>query len=153
MHASGREQILSALRSEWDQTKTRQYIPDTEWVSNLGSYLESIVNHRVDHVRAWIDSNLLRFRTGHASIDELRRTFEGAILELKVNVQLCSLQCTSCHLLCVGSRFHDGGHSCHTDHECLHRCSFCDDLSYKEKACNMPYVSRCRSDITLTSID
>ncbi|KAI0062821.1 hypothetical protein BV25DRAFT_1885018 [Artomyces pyxidatus] len=63
------------------------------------------------------------------------RKFDAAIVDLKSNVQLCKSQCTSCHLLCVQSRQHDGEHHCQTDHKCTHACSFC-ALS-KGKPCGM----------------
>ena len=125
--SEAREQALSVLQSSWNQCETRQRIPDKEWTEDLSQYLEDIVNLRIDHVREWLAQNLSRFQAGHASIEELRRTFEGAIVDLKSNVQLCKLQCASCQQLCVQSRFHDGPHSCQTNHSCIHECEFCQE--------------------------
>ncbi|KAI6143621.1 hypothetical protein BKA82DRAFT_4181550 [Pisolithus tinctorius] len=74
---------------------------------------------------------------GHASIEELRRTFEDATVDLRSNVQLCKLQCTNCQLLCVQSRFHDGPHNCRTGHACIHQCDFCKDGPGENRACSM----------------
>ncbi|KAL4072300.1 hypothetical protein J3A83DRAFT_4093511 [Scleroderma citrinum] len=126
--SEARERALSILRSSWKQCEIRQRKPDAEWTEGLSQYLDDIVNLRIDHVREWLAQNLSRFQAGHASIEELRRTFEGAIVDLKSNVQLCKLQCTSCQLLCVLSRFHDGPHSCQTNHFCIHECDFCQEL-------------------------
>ena len=52
---------------------------------------------------------------------------EGAIVDLKSNVQFCKLQCASCQLLCVQSRSHDGPHTCQTNHLCIHECDFCQE--------------------------
>ncbi|KIJ64834.1 hypothetical protein HYDPIDRAFT_111462 [Hydnomerulius pinastri MD-312] len=136
-HSASRERTLSVLRSAWDQHDSRQHVPDPEWIEGLSTHLETIVNLRIDHVREWLTQNLTRFQAGHASIEELRRTFEGAIVDLKSNVQLCKIQCAECQLLCVQSRLHDGPHHCQTDHLCAHECDFCLELSGEHKACNM----------------
>ncbi|KAL4072279.1 hypothetical protein J3A83DRAFT_4092477 [Scleroderma citrinum] len=125
--SEARERALSILQSSWKQCETRQRVPDAEWTEGLSQYLEDIVNLRIDHVREWLTHNLSRFQAGHASIEELRRTFEGAIVDLKSNVQLCKLQCATCQLLCVQSRFHDGPHACQTNHFCIHECDFCQE--------------------------
>ncbi|KAI6101004.1 hypothetical protein EV401DRAFT_1890426 [Pisolithus croceorrhizus] len=119
-----REQALTALRNSWDQHETRQHLPDLEWADSLSEYLEQIINLRIDH-------------TGHASIEELRRTFENATVDLRSNVQFCRLQCASCQLLCIQSRFHDGPHHCRTDHVCIHQCDFCKESTGESRACSM----------------
>ncbi|KAI6111762.1 hypothetical protein EV401DRAFT_1987972 [Pisolithus croceorrhizus] len=132
-----REQALTALRNSWDQHETRQHLPDLEWADSLSEYLEQIINLRIDHVREWLTQNLSRFQTGHASIEELRRTFENATVDLRSNVQFCRLQCASCQLLCIQSRFHDGPHHCRTDHVCIHQCDFCKESTGESRACSM----------------
>ena len=130
------ERALSILQSSWSQYEYRQRIPDAEWTEGLSQYLEDITNLRVVHVREWLNQNLSRFQAGYASIEELRRTFEGAIVDLKSNMRLCKLQCTSCQLLCVQSRFHDGPHACQTNHLCIYRCDFCQE----PRECGMMWV-------------
>ncbi|KAL4063347.1 hypothetical protein J3A83DRAFT_4404551 [Scleroderma citrinum] len=132
--SEAREQALAILQSSWQQCETRQRISDAEWTESLSQYLEGIANLRIDHVREWFAQNVSRFQAGHASIEELRRTFEEAIVDLKGNIQLCKLQCANCQLLCVQSRFHDGPHSCQTSHLCIHECDFCQE----PKECSMP---------------
>ncbi|KAI6030357.1 hypothetical protein EDC04DRAFT_2572165 [Pisolithus marmoratus] len=132
-----REQVLTVLRNSWDRHETRQNLPDPEWADSLSQYLEQIVTMRIDHVREWLTQNLSRFQTTHASIEELRRTFDDATVDLRSNVQLCRLQCADCQLLCVQSRLHDGPHSCRTDHVCIHLCDFCKESTGDRRACSM----------------
>ena len=135
--SEARERALSILRRSWNQCETRQRIPDAEWTEGLSQYLERIANSRIDRVREWLNQNLSRFQAGHASTEELRRTFEGAVVDLKSNVQLCKLQCASCQLLCVQSRFHDGPHACQTNHLCIHKCEICQE---PREQCGMTWV-------------
>lgn len=137
MQDATREQTLATLRETWDQFNLRQMIPDIEWASNLSAHLDSLVDIRVEHVREWIALNLSRFQAGHANIEDLRRTFESATVDLKAGVQLCKAKCSSCHLLCVQSRLHEGTHDCQTSHECIHACDFCDDNPRERKDCSM----------------
>ncbi|KIJ64840.1 hypothetical protein HYDPIDRAFT_40028 [Hydnomerulius pinastri MD-312] len=132
-----REHTLSVLRETWEQGPLRQQMPDPEWVEGLSQHLETIVNMRIDHVREWLTTNMSRFQAGHASIEDLGRTFESATVDLKSNVTLCKLQCASCQLLCVKSRFHQGQHECQTDHFCIHECDFCLENSGEYKSCKM----------------
>ncbi|KIJ09825.1 hypothetical protein PAXINDRAFT_102165 [Paxillus involutus ATCC 200175] len=131
-----RENTLFALRQTWVSAPSRQHVPDPEWVDGLSEHLETIVNMRIEHVRKWLDANLSRFQRGHASIEDLHRTFENATVDLKSNVTLCKLQCHSCQLLCIRSRFHQGQHECQTDHSCIHECEYCLDNS-EHKGCTM----------------
>jgi hypothetical protein len=138
MQHADRERALIKLRDTWDQVHPRQLIPDVAWASNLSVHLDHLAELRIDHVRQWIALNLSRFQTGHASIEDLRRTFESASVDLKAGVQLCKTKCTSCHLLCIQSRLHDGVHDCQTSHGCIHLCDLCDDYQGNHKDCSMP---------------
>lgn len=140
---TSRERSLAALRNTFSHIDLRQEKTDIEWTSELSSYLDRLADMRIDHVREWITSNLSRFKAGHANIDALRRMFDGAIVELKSNVQLCKMQCASCHLLCLRSRFHDPGepHDCQTSHQCKQFCDFGDEHENEAKLCGYPCVS------------
>ena len=118
---------LLALLSSWKPSTPRQFMPDSEWVAELVTYLNGLADLRVDHVRSWLDCNLGRFEGGHAAIGDLHRRFDNMAIELRTNVQLCGTQCSSCNLLCIRSRFHEGEHSCTTNHKCAHHCGFCED--------------------------
>ncbi|KAI5998966.1 hypothetical protein F5J12DRAFT_928807 [Pisolithus orientalis] len=135
--SESREKVLAVLCDSWDRNEMRQHLSDPEWAGGLSQYLERIVDLRIDHVREWLTQNLSRFQTGHASIEELRRTFENASVDLRSNVQLCRLQCASCQLLCIQSRLHDGPHNCRTDHACIHQCDFCKEGTGENRACSM----------------
>jgi hypothetical protein len=131
------EQVLTVLRDAWDQADSRQLMLDAEWASELSAHLNNLVEMRVEHVREWITLNLSRFQTSHANIEELRRTFESATVDLKAGVQLCKAKCASCHLLCVQSRLHNSTHDCQTSHECIRVCDFCNDNPGERKDCTM----------------
>jgi len=126
MPAADREHRLSILRDYWDRSGTRQHVDDSEWISDLVQYLTRLVDLRVAHVDKWLKSNIQRFQAEHASIEELRRTFNSAVIDLRAGVQLCKSQCADCNLFCIQSRFHEGDHDCLTNHECIHHCTFCD---------------------------
>ena len=129
---------LTALRETWNPTTRRQFMPDPDWIFNLSSHIGGLIDLRVDRVRLWLDSNLERFQTGHATVDGLRRQFDNMVIEMRGNVQLCRAICLSCHLLCIRRRFHEGNHDCQTTHECIHGCRFCGDD--EPKPCGTPYV-------------
>jgi hypothetical protein len=135
------EEVLHSLRAEWVLDHPRLEEPDTDWISRLSAHLEYLVDLRTEHVREWISSNLLRFKAGHANIEELRRRFDSAAVELKANVQLCKMLCSSCHLLCLQGRLHDGPHNCLTNHQCVRHCEFLDDHSEGEILCGFPCVT------------
>ena len=130
-----REHHLEALRESWERNNSRQQVDDSEWTSDLAQYLTQLVDLRTAHVDKWLKSNIQRFQAGHASIDELRRTFDSAVIDLRASVQLCRSQCSDCNLFCIQSRLHEGGHDCLTSHECIHDCTFCERGLYTAKAC------------------
>ncbi|KAH9056504.1 hypothetical protein EDB87DRAFT_1219618 [Lactarius vividus] len=123
------EMYHSALLESWNSGTPRQFMPDPEWIEGLASYLNGLIDSRVNHVRRWLDLNLERFQGGHAAIEDLRRRFDNLIIETRTNVQLCRAQCASCHLLCIRSRLHEGEHSCRTTHKCVYNCEFCGDFT------------------------
>ncbi|KAH9023069.1 hypothetical protein EDB83DRAFT_1992577 [Lactarius deliciosus] len=123
------EMYHSALLESWNSGTPRQFMPDSEWIEGLASYLNGLINLRVNRVQRWLDSNLERFQGGHAAIEDLRRGFDSLIIDMKTNVQLCRAKCASCHLLCVRSRLHDGEHGCRTTHKCMYNCEICGDFT------------------------
>ena len=123
--AVDRERHLSILRDSWDRAGSRQHVDDSEWISDLVQYLTRLVDLRIAHVDKWLKSNIQRFQAEHASIEELRRTFNSAVIDLRAGVQLCRSECDTCNLLCIQSRFHEGDHDCLTSHDCIHECTFC----------------------------
>ncbi|KAF8726080.1 hypothetical protein AX14_008092 [Amanita brunnescens Koide BX004] len=127
-----REEVLHALVTEWDEFDSRQLIPDTQWAQELTQHLEELVEMRIDHVRAWVESNLVRFQAGHASVMELQQTLESAVIDLKSSVQLCRMQCQSCQLFCIRNRFHEDAHECKTTHTCTQSCEYCAEAGEHE---------------------
>jgi len=134
-----REEVLHALVIEWDEFDSRRLVPDTEWAQELAQHLEDLAEMRSDHVRAWVKSNLVRFQAGHASVMELQRTLETAVIDLKSSVQLCRMQCESCQLVCIQNRFHEDTHDCKTQHTCTQLCEYCAeaDDEGEGKECSM----------------
>ena len=132
---SDRESCLEKLRDSWDQINSRQHVDDYEWTSDLAQYLTRLVDLRAAHVDKWLKMNVQRFQAGNASIEELRRTFDSAIIDLRAGVQLCRSQCGTCNLFCIQSRLHEGSHSCLTSHECIHDCTFCQRDFLTAKSC------------------
>ncbi|VDC04820.1 unnamed protein product [Peniophora sp. CBMAI 1063] len=122
-----RELMLGDMMHLWDDFDRRHTMADTEFFSALTRHITELVDMRINHVRQWVDENLMRFQTSHDSIDGLRRTLEAAIIDLKAGTQLCGSHCASCGLLCLMGRSHDESlpHDCHTTHECIHDCSYC----------------------------
>ncbi|KAF8124364.1 hypothetical protein EV363DRAFT_1227517 [Boletus edulis] len=131
-----REEVLNALAKQWDEFDSRQLVPDTRWAQELAQYLEDLAEMRIDHVWAWVKSNLTRFQAGHASVMELQRTLESAVIDLKSSVQLCRMQCESCQLFCIRDRFHEDAHDCKTMHTCTQSCEYCAETG-EGKKCSM----------------
>ncbi|KAI9455078.1 hypothetical protein BJY52DRAFT_1122217 [Lactarius psammicola] len=130
------EYPLTTLHDSWDLTIQRQYLNDSMWHSNLVQYLTHLVDLRVAHVENWLESNIQRFEGGQASIEELRRIFDSAVIDLRASVELCRSQCGSCNLTCVrSSRSHKDNHDCSTNHRCIHSCSFCERDGLPTKPC------------------
>ena len=131
------------MQSSWDEKDKRSHVPETEWTAGLSTYLDSLVDMRINHVYEWISSNLSRFTSSHAHVEMLRRVFDTAIVDLRANVEICGTQCANCQLKCLLSRRHDSTlpHDCRTSHQCLHPCDFGDEHPSTEKMCGLPYVS------------
>ena len=130
-----RELRLETLRDSWDRANDRQHVDDSEWIAELAQYLSHLVDLRTARVEKWLKSNTQRFQAGISSIDELRRTFDSAVIDLRASVQLCRSRCATCKLFCVQSRLHEGNHDCLTSHECIHDCTFCERDCLPAKPC------------------
>jgi hypothetical protein len=140
-HVEDHERALTTLLGSWDQATQRQYRDDSQWHSDLVQYLTHLVDLRVTHVKNWLESNVQRFDGVHASIEELHRTFNSAVIDLRASVEICRSQCSSCSLICVRSnRSHKDGHDCSTNHRCIHRCSFCERDGCPPRPCGQMYI-------------
>ncbi|KAK0446846.1 hypothetical protein EV421DRAFT_1707226 [Armillaria borealis] len=135
-----RELTLDRLRSEWQCNHPRQEVPDSDWADALEQQLQRLADARIDRVQVWIESNLSRFTATHATITELNRAFDNAQVDLRSSVALCRMKCSSCNLLCVGSRRHDPDmpHNCQTSHQCTKSCEFIDEHTDEPKLCGFP---------------
>jgi hypothetical protein len=134
---SERDVRLAALRQMWTSQHPRQSLPEAAWIAGLSTFIDGLVDARVKHVIAWIDSNVARFKD-HGDTFNLRRHVDTAVVELKLHVQFCKVQCDDCCLQCVQSRMHDGKHSCSTDHVCPFPCDFTKEHSEDSVGCTLP---------------
>jgi hypothetical protein len=107
------------------------------WISGLCEFVGGLVDARVNHVLAWIDSNVVRFKD-HGDIRNLRRHADTAVVDLRLHIQFCKVQCDNCRLQCIESRMHDGKHNCSTDHICLLSCDFAEEHAGGVVGCNLP---------------
>ncbi|KAL1684093.1 hypothetical protein EV122DRAFT_200466 [Schizophyllum commune] len=134
------EAALTVLRRSWSEYDSRINSTEGAWVADLSSYLDDLVNMRVEHVHAWIDANLERFKAEHANIDNLRRAFASVSAQMKADVELCKVKCTHCNLTCLRSRRHSSNepHDCQTDHQCPRPCDYEDDHMEDQAGCGYP---------------
>ncbi|KAJ7251441.1 hypothetical protein C8J57DRAFT_674909 [Mycena rebaudengoi] len=126
-HSSGDLQTtLATLQDAWDQFDNRHHWTENEWAAELDVYLTNLVELRIQHVFDWISSNLSRFTVSHANMELLLRDYDVAKVDLKSNVEICRMQCSSCDLLCLLSRRHGSNtpHDCRTSHLCPRACDF-----------------------------
>ncbi|KAI1789535.1 hypothetical protein LXA43DRAFT_892776, partial [Ganoderma leucocontextum] len=109
-----------------------------DWKQHVQTFLDRTVDARVEHVRAWINANTSKFGSAQSEVQQLLRTFDSAVIDLKASVRLCGAQCGSCNLSCILGRHHEGSHSCRTDHRCVHMCQFEDADHGKFEPCGLP---------------
>ena len=115
-------------------------MPESDWISGLSGYLETITQMRATHVQEWIHQNLDRFKATHASLETLKRACDTVLVELKENACLCRAQCSSCNLLCLQSRGHETQHDCKTSHSCPHPCGLGYEHPDEGKKCGFGHV-------------
>jgi hypothetical protein len=129
---------LKTLRTSFPEYFDRFKMQEDEFFHRLTTYLQSLVNSRIEHVNEWLKMNTERFG-GKAEIITLFRDFENFAKDLKAGVALCGSKCSSCGLLCVEHKLHDGDHDCKTSHKCPQICSFVDQHSISDfPPCSMP---------------
>lgn len=138
LDAAERYVHLQRLQTTWEHYDDRRNWIESEWVRELADYLDSLVNFRSNHVRTWLEINTARFKTDEIAFQALKREFESLFTIMKSGVQLCTLQCTKCHLLCLDVRHHDSAHSCNTSHSCTHACAFKSEHPESGVLCGLP---------------
>ncbi|KAF7370371.1 VWFA domain-containing protein [Mycena sanguinolenta] len=120
------QNILATLQQSWNRFDARHQMSEAEWIAGLSHFLLDLAELRIEYVFHWIKSNLARFKSNHANMDLLRRDFDSGAVDLRSNVEICRMQCASCHLQCILGRRHgaDVAHDCLTSHNCPHPCEF-----------------------------
>jgi hypothetical protein len=113
---------------------------EEDFILGLRNYLQDIATSRIEHVLQWLKVNTERFGE-KAEITVLFRSFDTCAKELRQSVTICGSKCSSCGLLCLEHKQHEGDHHCNTSHECPHICSFTDQhIRTDIPACGISYV-------------
>lgn len=107
------------------------------WIAELTKFVDHVVQLRIEAVEEWLSMNTTRYPAEHADIQNLNRTARNMIIDMRSNVQICTLQCADCQLSCIHRRHHDGRHDCQTSHKCVHCCQFED---HGDELCGLPCV-------------
>ena len=108
-------------------------------MQRYNTYLEGLANTRVEYVRRWLKENTRRF-SDKVEVTTLLRRFEGLAQELKAAVILCGISCSSCGLLCIEQKYHNGRHDCKTSHLCAKVCTYYKQHDGDVPPCEMPYA-------------
>jgi len=121
-----RESHLVAFREAWEAETPRSSQSELDWTADFTAHLESLADLRIVHVRQWIQSNLERFTSQHANVQVLYRALENAVVDMKLNLEICKQKCSTCFRSCMRSRRHDleSSHDCCTDHSCHFDCEY-----------------------------
>ncbi|KAF5388164.1 hypothetical protein D9615_000204 [Tricholomella constricta] len=127
--ADQRDSALALLCNSWGNYGSRFHSTESDWIEQLSFHLYHLVDMRIEHVQEWISSNLSRFKTENASIDELRRAVETAITSHRCPHE-CEFQDEHSSeevKVCGYSAGHPGQHICVVDsHLCGEACMLSD---------------------------
>ncbi|KZW03814.1 hypothetical protein EXIGLDRAFT_4132 [Exidia glandulosa HHB12029] len=132
-----REAALATICAAVGSIPERQDIADEDWMANLTTRVENLLDARISHVKDWVAVNATRFE-GHADIQQLVRIMDAGTLELRESVSVCRSECAECYLLCTLSKRHAGPHNCQAGHSCKHDCSFVDEHDDGRVHCGLP---------------
>src|SRR4051794_14143365 len=78
-----RESCLKVLSKSWSDYASRGESTDEDWIRQLSSYLTSLADARIQHVRLWLSVNLQAFPSDNPSITSLHRTADTMFVDLK----------------------------------------------------------------------
>jgi len=112
---------LANLRKLWPKRLDRYKASEADFISEYNEFLQGLVKERLELVGGWLQSNTARFGE-HSEVQRLMRTFKEYGEEMKGSTLLCGSRCSSCGLLCLEMRRHEGDHDCKTNHRCPHPC-------------------------------
>ena len=132
------EKCLQGLLNSFEEYASRSHKPDDEWLQSLCQHLDQLATNRAEHVREWLNTNTIRFKSDSTEFEGLRRRFDALEVALKGSVRLCKLQCNSCQLFCLQSRHHEGPHDCRTSHKCHNKCGYVTEHPENTKDCGLP---------------
>jgi hypothetical protein len=109
------------LRQLWNGRLDRYKLEESDFISRYNEFLNSLVKGRLDLVGGWLQVNTERF-SDHSEVQALMRAFREHAEEMKGTNVLCGARCSSCGLLCLEMRRHEGDHDCKTSHRCPQPC-------------------------------
>lgn len=114
---------LQQLRQLWVGRLDRYKLEESDFISRYNGFLNGLVKERLDLVGGWLQVNTERF-SDHSEVQALMRAFREHAEEMKDINTLCGARCSSCGLLCLEMRRHEGDHDCKTSHQCPRPCEF-----------------------------
>jgi len=124
-HASGEPlnpaSCLAELRTLWPERLDRYKATEADFISGYNEFLQGLVKERLELVGQWLQANTARFGE-HSEVQGLMRAFKEHGEDMKGSTLLCGSRCSSCGLLCLEMRRHEGEHDCKTTHRCVHPC-------------------------------
>ncbi|KAG8834730.1 hypothetical protein FRC17_007454 [Serendipita sp. 399] len=132
------EKCLLSLRATWKDRVKRFSMGEETFIEGFNAHLRNLAEDRIKVVNAWLTANTTRFGE-KAEVTSLFRVFDKLAKELRQSVILCGSKCTSCGLLCLDHKQHEGDHNCMTSHKCPDICSFTPQHTDSElPACGLP---------------
>jgi hypothetical protein len=132
------DECLRQLRISWPERVQRFSLDESEFLLQYKSYLEQLAEARINHVFSWLKANTARFGE-KSEVLTLFRAFDTSCKELRRSIQLCGSKCSSCGLLCLDHKQHEGTHNCMTSHKCPNACGFAEQHEGHDiPACDLP---------------
>ena len=130
-----------ALRQLWDGREDRYKLEESDFITRYNGFLNGLIKERLSLVGGWLQVNTERFGD-HSEVQALMRAFREHAEEIKGSNVLCGARCSSCGLLCLEMRRHEGDHDCKTSHQCPQPCEFLEQHSDIDvnhpPACQLP---------------
>ncbi|PVF98805.1 hypothetical protein CPB86DRAFT_757922 [Serendipita vermifera] len=128
---------LERIYSQWEGYSKRHIVDEQDFVTDLSTYLQQLIESRLDLVDRWMSENTLPFGN-NVTIQELRVKFKGYAQKMRSRVVLCQIPCAQCGRRCIKTQRHTGIHDCRTDHTCNFLCSFEEDHEILHPKCAIP---------------
>jgi hypothetical protein len=129
-------ECLRQLRISWPNRSQRFSLGESEFLLQCNQYLQQLAEARIEHVSNWLNANTRRF-SGNTEVVAFSEAFHTDCKELRRSIQLCGSKCSSCGLLCLKHKQHEGVHNCMTSHKCPNPCTFAEQHEEDVPACDL----------------